>query len=197
MTATDAEFWDAEVDHPDGVDARVWSPDHPNGVDLCSRLIEPFFPHSGTVLDLGCGIGRLTIPFALHNPELCFVGLDVSPAMLTEARKRSGPIPNVEWVRGDGQHLPEMTLGAAFSVVTLQHVPDSVVLGYLAQLERLLVPDGIFRFQFAVGHEQSGRSFCRQPDQVKEWCEEIGFDVEFSHRGVGDRVWMWATAVKP
>jgi SAM-dependent methyltransferase len=52
---------------------------------MCQRMggDPPFQPAS--VLDFGCGVGRLVIPFARRVPRV--VGLDVSPSMLAEARR--------------------------------------------------------------------------------------------------------------
>lgn len=44
-------------------------------------------PSRGRALDFGCGVGRLTCAMAPYFLEV--VGLDISPAMLTEARKES------------------------------------------------------------------------------------------------------------
>ncbi len=53
---------------------------------------------NGPILDLGCGTGRLTIPFAKKG--LSIVGFDNSPIMLKRAKEKS-PDVNVEWIQGD------------------------------------------------------------------------------------------------
>jgi tRNA/tmRNA/rRNA uracil-C5-methylase (TrmA/RlmC/RlmD family) len=58
---------------------------HAHGVlTTIRRFIDPGFAPR-TVLDFGCGVGRLLIPFAKVADEV--VGLDVSPSMLKEARR--------------------------------------------------------------------------------------------------------------
>lgn len=52
-------------------------------LQTCRRVLDPSFtPYS--VLDFGCGVGRLLIPFAGLARHV--VGMDVSPSMLAEAR---------------------------------------------------------------------------------------------------------------
>ena len=52
-----------------------------------------------SVLELGCGTGRVTIPIAQAGVDV--TGLDSSPAMLDVARAKSAGIENVTWVEGD------------------------------------------------------------------------------------------------
>ena len=60
----------------------------------------------GSVLEIGCGTGRVTIPIA----ELGFpvTGLDIVPGMIERARRKSAGLP-AKWVVGDGRsfHLDE------------------------------------------------------------------------------------------
>jgi ubiquinone/menaquinone biosynthesis C-methylase UbiE len=68
------------------------------------------------LLDIACGPGSLTLELAPHVARA--TGLDITPAMLDQARAaqaRSGA-DNVEWVEGDGAHLPFPD--GAFSLVT-------------------------------------------------------------------------------
>jgi SAM-dependent methyltransferase len=66
--------------------------------DLYGTVLESVAPHFAplTVLEYGCGVGRLVIPFARRAEQV--TGVDVSPAMLETARRhveRSG-VRNVE-----------------------------------------------------------------------------------------------------
>lgn len=73
------------------------------------------------VLDLGCGAGQLTLPFAAHAGEV--VGMDPNPEMLAVGRERAkaAGIENVGWVEGSDADLHEglgpvrlTTIGRAF-----------------------------------------------------------------------------------
>jgi SAM-dependent methyltransferase len=52
-------------------------------LQVCRNHIDPNF-NPARVLDFGCGVGRLVIPFAQRGATV--VGVDISPAMLREAR---------------------------------------------------------------------------------------------------------------
>lgn len=64
-----------------------------------------------TVLDAGCGTGRVGIELARRGFEV--VGVDVDPSMLATARERA---PELTWVEAD---LTGFDLGRTFDVVVL------------------------------------------------------------------------------
>jgi SAM-dependent methyltransferase len=64
-----------------------------------------------TVLDAGCGTGRVGIELARHGIEV--VGVDVHASMLATARQRA---PEIDWVEAD---LAELDLGRTFDVVVM------------------------------------------------------------------------------
>ena len=49
-----------------------------------------------SVLDAGCGTGRVAIELARHGVDV--VGVDVDASMIGEARRRA---PELEWVEAD------------------------------------------------------------------------------------------------
>lgn len=61
-----------------------------------------------TLLDLACGPGIYTRPFAREVAPGVAVGVDLSPAMLRHARRRAraARLGNLALVRGDALHLP-------------------------------------------------------------------------------------------
>lgn len=63
---------------------------------------------AGTVLDLACGPGIYSRPFARALPRGRVVGLDLSPPMLRHAQRRAREeqLANLSFVRGDAQQLP-------------------------------------------------------------------------------------------
>jgi ubiquinone/menaquinone biosynthesis C-methylase UbiE len=64
-----------------------------------------------TVLDAGCGTGRVAIELVRRGIEV--VGVDVEDGMLTTARERA---PEIEWITSD---LAELDLGRTFDVVVM------------------------------------------------------------------------------
>jgi SAM-dependent methyltransferase len=79
------------------------------------------FPGAATVLDVGCGTGHFTR--WMTELGLKAVGLDLSAAMLSEARKRNG----VSYVLGDATALPfsDRSFDLTVMTTTLEFVPDA------------------------------------------------------------------------
>jgi SAM-dependent methyltransferase len=101
------------------------------------------------VVELGCGVGRLSERLASRFPSV--IGLDVSKAHLRLAEEhclRSGR-RNVAFrqVRdvGDLDNLPAIDL--FYSVIVLQHNPPPVILAFLERLASKMAKNGVMYFQ--------------------------------------------------
>ncbi|WP_449284919.1 malonyl-ACP O-methyltransferase BioC [Marinobacter sp. PE14] len=77
-----------------------------------------------TVLDLGCGTGWFTRKFADFEQIESLSGLDLSPGMLEQARKK-GP-GKISWIVGDAEHLPlpDRSVDVIFSNLMIQWCDD-------------------------------------------------------------------------
>jgi len=111
------------------------------------------------VLDLGCGIGRLTRVLAEQAAHVH--AIDVSAEMLEQAREHNAHLTNVTWHHGDGATLhpvEDVSVDAVVSHVVFQHIPDpQVTLGYVREMGRVLRPGGWAAFQVSndpAVHEQ-------------------------------------------
>ena len=70
---------------------------------------------AGSVLEIGCGTGRVTIPLAAAGVDI--TGLDVSASMLEEAkRKADSQGLRIDWVAADGRSFD---LGRRFSLIMM------------------------------------------------------------------------------
>src|SRR5581483_7648383 len=81
------------------------------------------------VLELGCGIGRMTCHLAESFGEVW--AADVSGEMIARARERFAHLQNVNWVEIDGVSLagiPDNYFDLAFSIYVFQHVPSQQVI---------------------------------------------------------------------
>lgn len=175
-----------------------------HGVSACLDQIIPMLGpalRSGAILDLGCGIGRLTLPLAVRYPGKAFVGVDVSPRMVSLARAeaKAQRLRNVRFMAGDGRGLPKTLprLAGAFSVLTFQHIPLEAQEGYVTALARKLDPGGILRLQFVTSEVDHFLSHGVSPDAVRDWCVLAGLKVEALDLEAVDESWAWITARKP
>ena len=103
-----------------------------------------------TVLDAGCGTGRVAIELARRGVHV--VGVDVDPAMLDTARRKA---PELEWHEAD---LRGLDLGRTFDVVVMAgnvmiFVRPGTEATVVARLARHLAPDGrlVAGFQLLPG----------------------------------------------
>ena len=74
-----------------------------------AAFVASFAPAS--VLDAGCGTGRVAIELARRGIEV--VGVDLDASMLSEARRRA---PSLLWIEAD---LAQLALGRVFDLVVL------------------------------------------------------------------------------
>ena len=94
------------------------------------------------ILDVACGPGLVVCAFAPHVRTA--MGIDVTPAMLDQARQLAGKrrAANVAWHQGDAYSLPYSD--GSFTVVvtrySLHHLLDP--LSALREMARVCVPDG-------------------------------------------------------
>jgi SAM-dependent methyltransferase len=99
------------------------------------------------VLELGCGIGRFLAGTGA-------IGLDISPAMLAEARRRR---PAAALVQGSGREIPfaDESLDAILAVDTFPYIVQTgLAPAHLAEAARVLRPGGeLVIFNYAYGDE--------------------------------------------
>lgn len=103
---------------------------------------------TGTALDFGCGVGRLTQALASHFSE-CW-GVDISPRMLQHARAFNRFPSTCHYVVNDAPDLkrfPDHRFNFIYSNIALQHIPTRYSLAYLREFNRILSPGGILAFQ--------------------------------------------------
>ena len=159
------EFWDAraEEDAFYFVDNRLeyGSPDverfWAEGEQDLRVLLDTVgveLPAGADVVEIGCGVGRLTRVIAAGVGSGGSVrALDVSPRMIERARSLNPGLDGVSWLVGDGASLVGVESSSADVVVShvvFQHIADpTVTLGYVREIGRVLRPGGFAVFQFS------------------------------------------------
>jgi SAM-dependent methyltransferase len=105
---------------------------------------------SDTVLNIGCGIGRVDLHLAPHVAELW--AIDISGQMIALARKRLKHLTNVHLLEiQDGDFLKAFAddrFDLVFSYLVLQHLEKEDAYRYMKEAYRVLKPGGTFVAQF-------------------------------------------------
>lgn len=102
------------------------------------------------VLDLGCGVGDLTLRlWDAVQPGGSVVGLDVSASVLATAARSAGERDGLSWVRSRAQDLADAvapaSVDAVVSVAALHWVPGTDQAGVLDAVASALRPGGRLR----------------------------------------------------
>ncbi|CRK57559.1 Methyltransferase type 12 [Alloactinosynnema sp. L-07] len=138
-----------------------------------------------TVLDAGCGTGRVGVELARHGIEV--VGADIDSSMLTTARDRA---PRVTWVESD---LTELDLGRVFDVVVMAgnvplFTPPGTQAALVAGVARHLAPGGLLIAGFSLDRgytaadydEHAAAAGLRLVERYATWDREPFTDGDYA-----------------
>jgi len=164
-------FWDAKArenamyfihscldyNHPDK--DEFWR----SGEEALRVTLAPFglrFTGTERVLEIGCGIGRMTRAIAAHAASV--VGVDVSAEMVAAARRELAYTANASFVLGTGTDLSgfdDASFDVCYSFIVFQHIPDpAVTCNYVVEIGRVLQPGGWAVFQVSEQPERHAAS---------------------------------------
>jgi ubiquinone/menaquinone biosynthesis C-methylase UbiE len=140
----------------------------------------------GEVCDMGCGPGH--VARYLKDKGLDVFGLDLSPAMLIEARQLN---PDIRFIAGNVMklELPAQSLGGITAFYAIVNIPEESLPAVFGQMQRVLKPGGVLLLAFHTGdealHEEEiwGRSismdlFLFPPARIQRCLEQAGFAVD-------------------
>lgn len=158
-------------------------------LNTCRRYLDPAFAPQ-RVLDFGCGVGRLVLPFAQTAAEV--VGVDVSPSMLAEARRNCERLKlrNVQLVMSDDT-LSAVTgqFDLVHTVIVIQHIDIARGLVLFEQLVKRVRPGGIAALHVTFGWHLHESTYGVPPNQVHSQrsapADPQGIESRLSESGLG------------
>jgi ubiquinone/menaquinone biosynthesis C-methylase UbiE len=149
------------------------------------RLLEYVqLPENAAILDLGCGTGRLMERLAAEYPTMKAIGLDLSPSMLVEARRKNQYRKRLIFVTGNAESLPfaNKQFDAVFCTISFLHYPHPQQV--FAQISRVLADGGRFYLVDPYRGEQDFMGSLPWIGQMKfynqQQREQLGTDVGLS-----------------
>lgn len=125
--------------------------DELSGKPLDRALLDVFAKRmclDGRVCDVGCGPGQVTR--YLHDRGVNVSGVDLSPAMVSEAGRRN---PDIDFRIGDLKCLDRepTDLAGIVAFYSLIHLPREAVSGTIRHLADHLRPSGLLFLAFHIG----------------------------------------------
>lgn len=129
----------------------------PGGPDEVDRVLAGLDLTGGAVLDIGCGVGGITLHLALAHGATHVTGFDIEEPVIAHARRRAeaaGLSGRVTFVQAPPDPLPfaDASFDVVFSKDALLHVPDKDAL--FADIFRVLKPGGAFAASdWMIGHD--------------------------------------------
>jgi ubiquinone/menaquinone biosynthesis C-methylase UbiE len=166
-----------------------------------------------TVLEIGCGVGRVGTHLAPHCGH--WIGCDVSPNMVKFARERLAALPNVELVETPGYDLAPIKSASAdvvYCIVVFCHIDEWDRYRYVEEAFRVLRQGGricinnvnlcsdagwaVFETLRKIHPTQRPPYIarCSTPAELEEYLKRAGFgQIQTSER----REFIWVGGAKP
>lgn len=102
-----------------------------------------------TVLDFGCGVGRLTRALSRYFTQ-CY-GVDIAESMIANAKELNQFITGCTFIVNSEPHLrifSDKSFDMIYSKIVLQHILNTqIIKSYIAEFVRVLKTDGLLVFQ--------------------------------------------------
>lgn len=156
-----------------------------------SILVDLAKDAGGTVLELGCGYGRITIPLAERGIEL--VGVELCGPSIAAARQKGQHLP-IQWVEGDARSFQLdrkfpfiFARGGVFDFMLTRTDQEAM----LARVREHLATEGIFAFDLCYYRlsdmvnqdetewytltDQQGRQICATGMQRYDYDRQLHF----------------------
>jgi len=164
-------------------------------IDVCQGKT----PGDMRVLDLGCGIGRVTSALAGIFGEV--YGVDISGEMIERARNALAGLTNVHLYRNNGKDLSvlgDIVFDFAFSTAVFHHIPSrEVIEDNIRDVGEHLRPGCLFKFevQGCTSIKQSATdTWLGAPlsdDDMTAIADRCNFEPRYRVGAGLERFWLW------
>jgi SAM-dependent methyltransferase len=156
-------------------------------------------PKRMTVLEIGCGVGRVTRALAQVFGEV--YGVDISGEMVRQAQAAVADLPHVHIFRNNGKDLEvlgSIRFDFVFSSIVFQHIPSrEVIESYTLAVRRRLRPGRLFKFQVQGAETPDlppddtwlGVTFSDR--EARDMALRCDFEMRYSYGSGSQYFWLW------
>lgn len=196
-TRTDEDFWlnEATIEN-DICDKNISTQSF---LDIIIPRIQTYVPEEGGfILDIGCGIGRLTEPVNNYFDTAKVFGIDINQEFIDYARAADdnfSSVPPPVYILADNLSGFE-NLDVIFSVLVFQHINSEAKAEYIRQAGIALRPGGGLLFQYVEGNHSSRAMYDADISDVRKWCIEADLVIVNENFELLESRWTWVEAVK-
>jgi trans-aconitate methyltransferase len=157
--------------------------------DTLDAITEAFPKDPGSIVEIGCGYGRLTERIANLYPNAAVIGIDINPEVLPQNECGATYMCRDNLWDLKGQD-------AIYSVAVFQHLPDHEKRDYIFDAAYVLNPKGTLRIQFIEGDHDGFCDHLVPVDKMERWFTDAGLGVAAIDAGIVHPLWTWITGVK-
>lgn len=167
-----------------------------SGESDCQRLVldDEMITKRKSILEIGCGAGRLLIPMARDFETV--IGIDISEIMIGYAKDRLKNCNNVTVMATDGKSIPcqSDSIDFIFSYIVFQHIKDySVIKNYFNEIHRTLKRGGLLKILLGRTEYKNLNAWwsgvCCTDEMISELTNE--YKVLKQEYTSDNRVWLW------
>ena len=166
--------------HPGWNDPEQWVSKAKTQADALLLGMDDDALRAGEMLEIGCGIGRLTVPYL--DRLRSYTGIDISEGMIEEARRRHADTPNSRFFTCDGLSVPAEARDRDYHLIlavgVFIHLPQEVITAWIEDGYRMLSPGGMLRFQVLADLADSTGIVCHEAaEEVHERAKDMAEQV--------------------
>lgn len=195
--------WDAHkyhgFIHSEFVHKRLVNDQYNSSIYRARRIAAQYAPQNtySRILDMGASSGHFTSMLAETYPAADITGIDLSPRMLEEGRRRANA-DGLHWKlmvrRAEQSGLPAQSFDLVASFILIHEIPADIVRACIAEAYRLLIPGGDIMFADAPRFANINKLSSWKQDWIARYCgepywresAEVDVVAEMQHAGFVD-----------
>lgn len=198
-------FWDKFATQK-AIESKIADSPTETILKIIDKTIEGMDKKPVSIMELGSGTGRLTIPVAKKYKNAGITGIDISSKMNTIAKRKAKGLKNINFITTNGRELPITDIDFIYSITVFQHIDEEGVKSYLNEIYKVLNKGGMFLFQFVEGNERNEFSQQYSLEEMASWISRAGFSASDTGFKLDNSIigtlmkkypnWKWALCIK-